>query len=61
MTDTSKTTITQNSSSSSLLTRDFAKIIKRYKQYCSYTKQLLEETDKSYSEINDKRILTSGM
>ena len=60
MTDQFKTTITQNSTNSSLFTQDFAKIIKRYKKHCSYAKRLLEETDKSYSEINYRSVLTSG-
>lgn len=60
MTDIFQTTITQNSSSSSILTQDFAKIIKRYKKHCLYITRLLEETDRSYREIYDKNVLTSG-
>ncbi|CAF1680710.1 unnamed protein product, partial [Adineta ricciae] len=59
MTDILQTTITHNSSSSSILTQDFAKIIKRYKKHCSYITRLLEETDRSYREIYDKNVLTS--
>ncbi|CAF0740833.1 unnamed protein product [Adineta steineri] len=51
-------TVTQNNMNSSLLTQDLAKIIKRYKKYSLYIKRLLEETDKSYSEIIDRHILT---
>jgi hypothetical protein len=56
MIDQSKTT-----NSTSPYTQEFAKIIRRYKKHCLYIKRLLEETDKSYNEINDKRVLTTGM
>ncbi|CAF3643017.1 unnamed protein product [Rotaria sordida] len=57
MTDTSKTTITKTNNNITVFTQEFSKIIRHYKRHCIYIKRLLEETDKSYNEINDKRIL----
>ncbi|CAF3321626.1 unnamed protein product [Rotaria socialis] len=59
MTDKFKTSITNTNSNSSLFTQEFAKIIRRYKRFCVYIKRLLEETNRSYNEINDKRVLVS--
>jgi hypothetical protein len=47
-------------SNSSTLTQQFADIIRRYKYYCQHIQRILKETDKSYNEINDTRVLTSG-
>jgi hypothetical protein len=49
------------SSNSSTLTQQFADIIRRYKYYCQHIQRILKETDKSYNEINDTRVLTSGI
>ncbi|CAF5194344.1 unnamed protein product [Rotaria magnacalcarata] len=57
MTNRFKTSITNTNSNSSLFTQEFAKIIRRYKRFCVYIKRLLEETNRSYNEINDKRVL----
>ncbi|CAF3663260.1 unnamed protein product [Rotaria sp. Silwood1] len=59
MTDTSRITITKTNSYISQFTEEFSKIIRRYKKHCIYIKRLFEEADKSYNEINDKRVLTS--
>ena len=40
--------------------QDFAKTLRRYRKNCQYVKRLLEETDKSYDEIREKRVLTPG-
>ena len=48
-------------STSSTLTQQFADIIRRYKYYCQHIQRLLKETEKSYNEINDTRVLPSGM
>jgi hypothetical protein len=61
MTETSKTTIIKTNSIPTPLTQEFAKIIRRYKKHCLYIKRLLDETDKSYNEIYDKRVLMPGM
>jgi len=61
MTDKSKTTIIKTNSIATPLTQEFAKIIRRYKKHCQYIKRLLEETDKSYNEISDKRVLMPGV
>jgi hypothetical protein len=61
MTDKSKTTIIQTNNGPSSFIQEFAKMIRRYKKYCQYIKRLLEETDKSYNEINEKRVLTPGV
>lgn len=45
----------------SQLTSQFAEIIRRYKYYCQHIQRLLKETDKSYTEINETRVLTPGM
>ncbi|CAF5028516.1 unnamed protein product [Rotaria sp. Silwood1] len=42
---------------SSILTQQFADIIRRYKYYCQHIQRLRKETDKSYNEINDTRVL----
>ncbi len=61
MTHKSKNAITNVNSNPSTFAQDLAKIIRRYKKYCLYISRLLEETDKSYNEILEKRVLTSGM
>jgi len=43
------------------LTEQFADVIRRYKDYCSHIQRILKETDKSYNDINDTRVLTPGM
>ena len=61
MTNKPKTTpTTKIDSNPSPFTQEFAKIIRRYRRHCLYIKRLLEETDKSYNEINEKRVLTPG-
>lgn len=60
MTDKFKTTITNTNSNTSLFTQEFSKIIRRYKKFCVHIKRLLADTDRSYNEIHDRRILTSG-
>jgi hypothetical protein len=62
----SSTTLSPSSSpppasNSSTLTQQFADIIRRYKYYCQHIQRILKETDKSYNEINDTRVLTTGM
>ncbi|CAF1021984.1 unnamed protein product [Rotaria sordida] len=42
---------------SSVLTQQFSDIIRRYKYYCQHIQRLLKETEKSYDEINDTRVL----
>ncbi|CAF4287462.1 unnamed protein product [Rotaria sp. Silwood2] len=59
MTETSKRAITRTNSNTSQFAQDFTKIIRRYKKHCIYIKRLLHETDKSYNEISDKRVLTA--
>jgi hypothetical protein len=61
MADKSKTTIIKTNTISTPFTQEFAKIIRRYKKHCQYIKRLIEETDKSYNEINDKRVLMPGV
>jgi hypothetical protein len=61
MTDKFKTTVIKTNSSPTSFTQEFAKFIRRYKKHCRYIQRLLEETDRSYNEINDKRILTPGV
>ena len=61
MGDLSKTTIVKSNGSSSPFTQEFAKIIRRYKKHCQYIKRLLEDTNKSYDEIYEKRVLTLGI
>lgn len=46
---------------SSRLSKSFAEIIKRYKDYSQHIQRLLKETEKSYSEIDDTHVLTAGM
>jgi hypothetical protein len=61
MTNKSNTTTTNINSNTSSFAQDITKMIRRYKKYCLYITRLLEETDKSYNEINEKRVLTSGV
>ncbi|CAF3342750.1 unnamed protein product [Rotaria socialis] len=44
---------------SSTLSQQFADIIRRYKYHLQHIQRLLKETDKSYDEINETRVLTS--
>ena len=46
---------------SSILKEQLTTIIRRFKHQCQFIIRLLNDTDKSYNEINEKRILTSGM
>ncbi len=48
-------------SKSLTLTQQFADIIRRYKYYCQHIQRILKETDKSYNNINDTRVLTPGI
>jgi hypothetical protein len=61
----SSTTLSSSSSSSlvnsATLTQQFAEIIRRYKYHCEHIQRILKETKKSYNEINDFGVLTSGM
>jgi hypothetical protein len=43
------------------LPQQFADIIRRYKYHCQHIQRLLKETDKSYNDINDTRVLTPGI
>ncbi|CAM4793573.1 unnamed protein product [Rotaria magnacalcarata] len=45
---------------SSTLSQQFADIIRRYKYHLQHVQRLFKETDKSYNEINETRVLTSG-
>ena len=42
----------------SLLTQQFAEILRRYKYHRQHIHRLLKETDKSYAEISETRVLT---
>ncbi|CAF2053525.1 unnamed protein product [Rotaria magnacalcarata] len=44
---------------SSTLSQQFADIIRRYKYHLQHVQRLFKETDKSYNEINETRVLTS--
>ena len=61
MTDKTKRKTLKMNGNLSFYTSEFAKIIRRYKKQCQYIKRLLDETDKSYNEINEKNVLTSGL
>jgi hypothetical protein len=61
MTDKTRTTIAQTNISTAPFQQDFVKTIRRYRKHCQYIKRLYEETDKSYDEIREKRVLTPGM
>lgn len=61
MTNKPKTAIIQTNSIPTPLTQEFSRIIRRYKKHCIYIKRLLEETDRSYNEIYEKRVLTPGV
>jgi hypothetical protein len=42
------------------LNQQFADLIRHNKDYCQHIQRILKETDKSYNEINDTHVLTSG-
>lgn len=62
MADSARSSVSKPRATSSLptFTQEFARMIRRYKKYCRYVQRLLEETDKSYNEIYEKRVLTPG-
>lgn len=44
----------------SAFTQQFADIVRRYKYHCQHIQRLLKETEKSYNEINETRVLIPG-
>jgi receptor-interacting serine/threonine-protein kinase 5 len=58
MADKTKTTIAHTNTSPSPFQQDFARVLRRYRKHCQYIKRLLDETEKSYNEISEKRVLT---
>ncbi len=61
MADKTKTTIAHTNTSPSPFQQDFARVLRRYRKHCQYIKRLLDETEKSYNEISEKRVLTPGI
>ena len=56
-------TQTPNRSSPTLsmtLNKQLTDVIRRYKDYCEHIQRLLKETDKSYNDITDTRVLRTG-
>ena len=49
-----------NTDHQSIFTSEFAKITRRYKEFCRQIRQLVKETNRSYNEIHEKRILPPG-
>jgi len=68
MADKSKTVIikgnntnsTTNNNNNNSVPQDFGKIIRHFKKYSKFIKRLAEDTDKSYAEIKEKRVLSQG-
>lgn len=69
MADKSKTVIikgnntnptTSNNNNNNSVSQDFGKIIRHFKKYSKFIKRLAEDTDKSYAEIKEKRVLSQG-
>lgn len=65
MTDKSKATIIKgdnndSTNSNNSVSHDFTKIVRHFKKYAKFIKRLSEDTDKSYGEIHEKRILSQG-
>jgi hypothetical protein len=48
------------SKSSMTLRQNLADMIRRYKDYCQHIQRIFKETDKSYNDITDTRVLTTG-
>lgn len=42
------------------LTQQFADIIRQYKYYCQHIQRLYKETNKSYNDITNTRVLVPG-
>jgi hypothetical protein len=42
------------------LRQNLADMIRRYKDYCQHIQRIFKETDKSYNDITDTRVLTTG-
>src|ERR1700722_9845087 len=57
----SSTSSPPSPSNAMTLTQQFADIIRRYKYYCQHIQRMLKDTDRSYNDINDTRVLTAGM
>lgn len=57
--NTNSTTNNNNSNNNSV-PQDFGKIIRHFKKYSKFIKRLAEDTDKSYAEIKEKRVLSQG-
>lgn len=61
---TSPVPINHNTSSSRrnsmTIQQQFADIIRRFKDYTQHIRRLLKDTDKSYNDIRNTRVLTSG-
>lgn len=61
MADKTTTPPAQANTSLTPFQQDFVKTIRRYRKHCQYIKRLYEDTDRSYDEIREKRVLTPGM
>jgi hypothetical protein len=48
------------SKNSMTFNQQFTDIIRRYKDYCQHIQRILKETDRSYNDITDTRVLTTG-
>lgn len=44
----------------STFAKQFSDIIRRYKYYCQHIQRILGDTDTSYREINETRVLSAG-
>ena len=40
--------------------QQFADIIRRFKEYSHHIRRVLKETDRSYNDIRNTRVLTTG-
>ena len=45
----------------STLSNEFARMVRRFKKFSRYIQRLFEETEKSFEEINEKKIFTTGL